>query len=260
MTYIEHINAMRNAMEEKYQRSVGRAIVGSVNKFFEDLNRGVQPENASMEVDNTKIKEVYFNLWRETGLAFAMRQWNVFKKSIGYEFETKGIEEDMYRDIWAEQMLNYARINAGERIVSITGSVKKFMQKTLKDLIRQTTEEGIGVDRIANEIYNRMKVKLSEYAHYGAKRIAMTEVLGASNKGSLESARSTGYPMLKIWVTSPGISKTDRHVKYPGLEGQTKMITEPFEVGIAKMQYPGAYEGPAEEVINCKCGVLYKVL
>ena len=134
------------------------------------------------------------------------------------------------------------------------------MTQNLQQLIRQTTEEGIGIDRISAEIYNRMRDKVADYSYYASKRIAMTEVLGASNFGSMKGAQSTGYPTIKIWRTSPGISKTDRHVRYAGLEGQTKMITEKFQVGNAEMMHPGSFDGPAEEVVNCKCGLFYKIL
>jgi hypothetical protein len=34
-------------------------------------------------------------------------------------------------------------------------------------------------------------------------------------------------------------------------------MDEPFIVGESELMYPSDPEGPAEEVINCRCAVLY---
>lgn len=260
MNKMESILMLRIPFERRYQKRMRTALLKAIKPTLQQLKDGILPDNVNVEISIEEIKPVYYDLWQKTGLAFAQKQWFEFKKAKGYDYQKKDVEEEMFSDIWSEQMLNYARLNAGARITSITGSTLKFMKRNLKDLIRQTAEEGIGIDRISREVYNRMRTRVADYTLHASKRIAMTEVLGASNKGSFVGAQSTGYPMLKVWMTSPGISTVDRHVLYQGLEGQKKMITEPFEVGSATMMYPGAFDGPAEEVINCKCGVTYEVL
>jgi hypothetical protein len=89
---------------------------------------------------------------------------------------------------------------------------------------------------------------------YQAERIARTEVIGASNKGSFDAAERTGLVKTKEWATSglPGIRQS--HLDYEAL-GEMEMDYE-YNTGL---MYPGDPNGDPEEIINCRCTHIFNV-
>lgn len=39
-------------------------------------------------------------------------------------------------------------------------------------------------------------------------------------------------------------------------DGQVQLLNQPFEVGTARLQYPGVNTGPNEEILNCRCVIV----
>lgn len=81
------------------------------------------------------------------------------------------------------------------------------------------------------------------------KRDARTAVTGLDGLLTSNELARQGYTRRR-WVTmhDDKVRETHRHA-----EGQTVGIDEPFVVGGAVLRYPGDRQGPAAEVINCRC-------
>lgn len=91
-----------------------------------------------------------------------------------------------------------------------------------------------------------------------ATRIARTEVISASNLGSIEGARATGLPLNKTWLATPGNRTRDTHAT---ADGQTVSMDELFDVGGSLLDFPGDWSNNADvsETVNCRCTVTYQV-
>lgn len=94
---------------------------------------------------------------------------------------------------------------------------------------------------------------------YRAETIARTETLGA-----LSQAQHAGFELMvaggveakkikKVWRTATDARVRDSHAD---LEGETVGIDERFSNGLL---YPREAGGAAEDVINCRCDVVYEV-
>lgn len=127
---------------------------------------------------------------------------------------------------------------------------------------------------IGNEVWEQARIAISEGVAAGqsipdiarsirevadvttpqAIAIARTEVIGASNKSSIEVMRATGLVALKRWIAT-----FDRRVRATHIEahGQVVPINAAFDVGGAALDCPGDFMGPAEEVVNCRCAMGY---
>ena len=86
--------------------------------------------------------------------------------------------------------------------------------------------------------------------------IARTEVVGASNVGALEGAKSLGQPMQKIWIATRDNRTRDAHA---AAEGLTVELSDRFDVGGELLDCPGDPSGSPENVINCRCAVAFRV-
>lgn len=94
--------------------------------------------------------------------------------------------------------------------------------------------------------------------HYQARRVARTEAHAAMNAGTQAGvvARTgvTGEALYKQWLATHDRRTRDTHVV---ADGQIVGLEQPFDVGGFPLMFPGEAGGPAQEVINCRCVVLY---
>lgn len=103
-----------------------------------------------------------------------------------------------------------------------------------------------------------------------AERIARTEVISASNAGSIDQVRAAGLVGTKEWLATPDERTRCTHRK---AEGQTVDLGAKFvlggfgaddeigcaDVGASYGDYPGDPALPAAEAINCRCSMAYDV-
>lgn len=129
----------------------------------------------------------------------------------------------------------------------ITGEVTQTMLNDLHTVLReQFYEQGLGPRQIASAID---QIFPPTYANRG-ETIARTEVLISQFDGQAETYRQNGVQE-KEWAAFLDDKTRDTHAD---AHGQRVLMDEPFMVGGNPMQHPG--DGPAEEVINCRCDML----
>jgi hypothetical protein len=121
-------------------------------------------------------------------------------------------------------------------------------------LARGALEEGLRQGEPIDELRLRVEDVL-DVAEARARTIARTETHGAVNAGQAAAVRTLGPygPDEKEWLATRDSRTRDTHWL---ADGQRVGLDEPFVVGGALLQYPGG-PGPAREVINCRCTVLY---
>ena len=84
--------------------------------------------------------------------------------------------------------------------------------------------------------------------------IARTEVHAAYEAGSYEQAAFVDPAAKKQWLNTSDSRTRETH-KAAG--GQVRRIDEPFMVGGSTLRFPGDPLGSPDEVINCRCTVMY---
>lgn len=115
--------------------------------------------------------------------------------------------------------------------------------------------EGIINGESVDDLRDRLR-SVVELCEPRAETIARTEVISASNSGSLALVQTAGFSGDKIWFSTPDDRTRESHRL---AEGQTVPIGSPFIVGGVPMQYPGDPTGPAAETINCRCTMGYSL-
>jgi SPP1 gp7 family putative phage head morphogenesis protein len=127
------------------------------------------------------------------------------------------------------------------------------------DLWRQTRlelVEGLAEGDSIDMLTRRVRSVLAS-TDVRAKTIARTEVIGASNAGSLAQMRAAGAdaPVAKTWLATGDARTRPSHRE---ADGQLVLLEQQFEVGGATLDHPGDPAGPAREVVNCRCTVTYQ--
>jgi len=128
--------------------------------------------------------------------------------------------------------------------------LNRITEKKLRDILVDASVETQSVSETSRQISGMF----SEMSRTRADTIARTEVVGANNAAAISGYEQSGVVRAKEWLTSPG-AEYPRHEDYVGLDGQIVPLDSMFDVGGWPMPGPGI-DGPAEEVVNCRCTVL----
>jgi uncharacterized protein with gpF-like domain len=99
----------------------------------------------------------------------------------------------------------------------------------------------------------RLAKRLSDLTLPRARRIARTEIGAAQNFSLLAAAQADGRAVRKTWAA---IGDDRTRPTHAAADGQSVALDQPFRVGEAQLAHPGDPDGPAGEIINCRCSML----
>jgi hypothetical protein len=94
-----------------------------------------------------------------------------------------------------------------------------------------------------------------------ATRIARTTSTDVMNEATLQRAedveRESGVELIKVWLAADHGHSPRSRPTHRAAHGQVVGLHERFRVGEALLERPGDPEGPADEIIQCRCSVSY---
>jgi len=141
--------------------------------------------------------------------------------------------------------------------VTDAGIIQRFINKRANKMadipddvyaqIKQTLEEGAQAGETMDDMAKRVQATFSDISEGRADLIARTETASAYSDAALESMRAAGITR-KRWVTAHDERVRISH-SAAEMEGAIP-IDQPFGNGLME---PADPDGPAEEVINCRC-------
>lgn len=243
---------VRIKVNERKQRSLTKAywrkarqVLAKTTAPVIQMSREMQPESLRMMVNGMKsnehIRTYIIELWGNVGSVFARD----VQDQIGNR-KDEILWEDMFRNYMFERSLKKAN------------AILTTQQQEINRIIDIVTNEGerLGwsIERIQEELQRQLAGDLVTIQGYHAERIARTEVIGASNQGSFLSAEKSGSQIRKGWQTSGLQGVRASHQSYEAL-GFVPMDYM-YNVGL---KHPGDPTGSPEEVINCRCTIIYDV-
>jgi uncharacterized protein with gpF-like domain len=229
----------RESFEPKYMRVFNKAIKKQLS-IYEDADT---INDLRRDIDVQPLKEAYLELYKEVGDAFARAIYSGMKK-MPYP-ETK------QQPAWIERMVQIVERDLVDRIQGVTDTIKK----QIREIIIIGIEEGLSTAQIkALIIGNNLIAPLNGTLDQRVRRIIRTEMVYASNRGSLEGALASNVEFDKVWSTTPDGNARDAH---EDADGQTVNKSAPFFVGGEYLSVPGDPNGSPENIINCRCTQTY---
>lgn len=207
-----------------------------VLKLLEERGAEVAFNNYGAFVDKEPLRKFYERLYTNVAVPFAERSFE--------SLQGKQKQEDEYY----QRVIRYLGIAINDRLDAVTQTTKEHIAEWLGYGLRTGQSIQDMSARIASEAGGVTR----------ATRIARTEIISASNLGSIEGARSTGLPLDKTWLATPGSRTRATHSE---ADGQTVPMEELFSVGGSQLDFPGDWSHNADvsELVNCRCTVIYKV-
>lgn len=196
---------------------------------------------SAIESLHRDLGDTYRAAWKDAAMTWAdwVQQRTTVARKAGGSIEAR-------IDDWLKK-------NAGKRITGITESQRKRITAE----IAKGEKAGLGVQQIAR---NLDKFYLEDIIPNRALVIAQTEIGSATNWAQYnvaQEAAAMDVPMEKEWLSLRDDRVRDDH---RSANGQRQPMDEPFLVGDDELMYPSDPSGSPEEVINCRCSVLYHVV
>ena len=153
--------------------------------------------------------------------------------------ETKDAE-NIFQRLAAEWVRRWATIKA----VLIADTTRRDIQQA----IQAGLDDGDGILAIGQRIRAQTGGLIGQQR---ALVIARTETHAASQAAQDQGLEALGQPAIKReWVAAFDLRTRPTH---NAADGQIRRRDERFDVGGAKLKYPGDPDGPAEEIIMCRC-------
>lgn len=188
-----------------------------------------------------RIESLLRRIWRASIEGMAKRISAAAKSAS----EPDVVKEQAKWDLFVQE---YIAAFGGEKIQQITTTTRAHIMTQIA--IGQ--RDGLGQREIA-------KIISQNAPSIGRQRgalIARTETHSAGNYGAQKQAQSTGLALRREWIAASGERTRSSHT---AADGQIVGMDEPFTVGGSSLQFPGDPDGPADEIINCRCAVGYVV-
>lgn len=170
-------------------------------------------------------------------------------RAAGDAPESKQEPTAEFRDLWLEEIRAWLGSNGTIRQLGIMDTTTRNVRKVIADGIG----EGLATGTIAKRI-----AEFSEVRTRGrARLIAQTEVISASNLGSVAAARATGLPLKKEWIATADERVRDAHAD---ADGQIVEGTDgAFNVDGEELLFPGdtSLGATGANIFNCRCTLGY---
>lgn len=129
--------------------------------------------------------------------------------------------------------------------------INRTTEKILTELLVDASADGVSVAETARRIRNTFEFmgQGDQFSQSRSETIARTETIGANNFAATEGYKQSGVVARKQWLSSRDAFVRDSHMV---LDGEEVPLDGKFSNGLSE---PGV-DGPADEVINCRCTVI----
>jgi SPP1 gp7 family putative phage head morphogenesis protein len=189
------------------------------------------------------------NYIRERGGPVLLRHYKKIYADVFDSLVYRSKEARTGRSRFMEEQLSYLERNAANRIADISQATSDHIQTIVLNGVRQ----GLSNDAIAL----RLADAIPEISRQRAAVIARTETHNAASAAMFEAVQHQRIEVqTKTWITVGDHRVRSSH---RSLNGVTIPFRELFEADSGPMMFPGdnSHGAGAEDIVNCRCSVLY---
>lgn len=238
--------------EGEYKRTALRLFAdekGSVTKIFATqaaqaaTHRSAESDDQYIQAALRKIKAGY-----KPGGEYHQRWLDSYRGLISRTFMVAG--NDMASSAGVNFNLDSPAFHAAiqARNEKLGTYVTDTTARQITAAVAAGRKAGMGIGDIASLVD---KAVFGGMTRSRAVTIARTESAGAMNQGEYDVAKDQGVMRSKEWLTQQDDRVRETHAD---IDGTRIDIDDEFDIGVS---YPGDQSGEADEVINCRCTLLY---
>jgi len=225
----------------RFAPKMASALIRSCEAAASAVEQGADPALAAAYVTSTAVEKVLTQLYRTVLPDEASRAYDALTEG------QKAAAPPTVKESWLARATRFIRGEGALALRGLTERTRELVQGVLTEAVR----EGLGVQEAAA----RLRQEVAQVSRARAVRLVRSEIVSASNYGSLAGAESTGLKLDKYWVNSAGGRTRPSHV---AAGGQTVDLQAMFVVGGFAGRFPGDPLLPPQERLNCRCSQGYK--
>jgi len=235
-----YFNAQRGRVLAKFEANAesivpptGKAVRPGAVKTDDDSVRAIFNFDVEKELLGRTVEK---NL-RASYVTFAAKTAQKLRSGIDFNVDESALGTWLTRKVMKLQQ-------------EATVYTREQLSDAVVESIRDASAAGLSQSETIDQIRERI-TEVYDFAATGrAERIARTEVIGASNAGSLQAMKDLGA-VGKEWLTSRDDRVRDTH---DAMDGQRVAANEVFISPDGEtLQYPGDQSAGPGAVINCRC-------
>ena len=125
-----------------------------------------------------------------------------------------------------------------------------YINNTTRNQVQRIIKNGLATKDSVDKIANDLVQYIGNIANSRSRTIAETEIHNVFSKSNFLSATYKGFQS-KTWNSQEDNRVRPSHVQ---LDGMTVPIEAEFK---ENLKYPGDPDAPSEEILNCRCFLLY---
>ena len=224
--------------ELKYRKLYARALslqIAPVLRVARDQGAAAAMGQIDLLVHADPLANTYRQMLRDVGAAESYRYRNMLLRR-------KEVEPG-WLDYFDQFIMPVMWERTAKKVTRITSNTREILRGTIQNGIN----EGWGIDKIARELRDMVSTR--------ARTIAQTEVISASNQAAYAGAESAGIRYKKFWSTSGLQGIRPSHIQAEA-DSYAMDGIDPHAKFSNGLMHPGDPEGPADEVVNCRCSLI----
>lgn len=250
------LEADRTAWEVEVATRINAVLQTERNNVTSAYRAGGRAASAEAAVNATAPawEALLTATYIEAGAHFARREYERLAPKARKDFDPSRAATD------------WAATHAATKVTGITRTTREIIRDIITaGLLEDENGFARTTDQIANDLadtydswmFTPGSTDLPMTIESRAYMIARTEMGTALNtghqEGAAQAAEDYGLELLKGWSTSMDGRERPSHA---AVNGELVAMHDTFSNGL---QHPGDPNGPAEEVINCRCAVYHTV-
>ena len=186
-------------------------------------------------------------------------EWHIWKDAAFLEFTELvddagkfGLKRAKIQGAW--DVLNpQVLLFLDEKVFNFANGLTDSIGDALRETLREAIRNGESIEQMTERIQKVFQGTVRGDAPR-ARIIARTEATGIVNGGQRLAYQQNADIVEGVeWLSSKDARVRPSH---QAADGQQVLLNKPFTVGGALLRFPGDPQGPAREVVNCRCTIL----
>lgn len=220
-----------------------RALKAQANEYLDQVQANGLSEEYTISAE--PIEKAMRNVYQRVMTQFARDTYNDL------------IEDAQKTQTNWEQIVNRWFTSS---VIDLSDLMTDTTAKSVRQIVKEAIIEGKSIREFQNDLMASYSV-----SERRAELIGRTEIIRASNAGSLLGAEETGIPMNKYWLATRdnrtrGLNPKDIFDHYSMDENKGIPLDEAFNVSGEYLQHPVDFRGSPGNTINCRCTLTYEVI
>lgn len=239
-----------NQQEKRSQKSIKKILDAQTNRIASKI-RGFNRKQEMSEEEAERIANQIANsvAWSSENKLLISA---LIKEYGGMRAIAKTFIETNVNATINNEVQNILDDRFNKFVKAYTANQVKEINNTTKKRIRREVIKGLTGNKSYSEIAEAFISKSEKINKARAKTIARTETHNVIMRENFEGAKAFGFKKHQ-WVTSGDERVRSTHAS---INGQVREIGKKFSNGLL---FPGDPNGPASEVVNCRCIVIVVV-